>query len=247
MPVRHCSTNATSAPPRLWYNAPPLERGKPLRLAIFDLDNTLITADSDHLWGEFLAERGVVDGDHYRAENDRFLAAYHAGTLDIHEFLRFSLRVLARHDGNELARLRAAFIEEKIVPIVAPGTPSLLARHREAGDHLMIITATNSFVTRPIASLLGVDTLIATEPEVIDGRYTGGVTGTPCFREGKVERLEHWLAEHGATLAGSSFYSDSHNDLPLLERVERPVAVDPDDTLQAAARDRGWPVISLSE
>ena len=216
-----------------------------MRLAIFDLDNTLLTSDSDHLWGEFLAERGIVDGEHYRRENDRYLAEYKAGRLDIHEFLRFSLRVLAEHDTGELGRLRAAFIEEKIAPVVAPGAPPLLARHREAGDHLMIITATNSFVTSPIASLLGVETLLATEPELRDGRYTGRVTGTPCFREGKVLRLEAWLAEHGATLAGSSFYSDSHNDLPLLERVDRPVAVDPDETLEETARERGWPVMSL--
>ena len=218
-----------------------------MRLAIFDLDNTLITDDSDHLWGEYLAERGVVDGDHYRAENDRFLAEYKAGTLDIHEFLRFSLRVLADHEAGELQRLRAGFIEDKIAPIVAPGTPSLLARHRDAGDHLMIITATNSFVTGPIARMLGVDTLIATEPEWRDGGYTGSVTGIPCFREGKVQRLEQWLAGQGASLEGSAFYSDSHNDLPLLERVERPCAVDPDEALAAAARERSWPVISLRD
>ena len=219
--------------------------GRPLPLALFDLDNTLLTADSDHLWGEFLAERGVVDGDHYRRQNDRFLAEYKAGTLDIHEFLRFSLRVLATHDTAELNRLRAAFIEEKIVPVVAPEAPALLSRHRDAGEQLVIITATNSFVTRPIADLLGVDTLLATEPEFRDGRYTGRVTGTPCFREGKVERLQEWLNEHRATLEGSSFYSDSHNDLPLLERVDRPVAVDPDPELAATANERGWPIISL--
>lgn len=216
-----------------------------LRLAIFDLDNTLLAGDSDHLWGEFLAARGIVDGDHYRRENDRFLEAYEAGTLDIHEFLRFSLRPLAEREPAELARLRAAFIEERIAPIVAPGTPALLGRHRDAGDHLMIITATNRFVTEPIARLLGVDTLVATEPEVRGGRYTGSVVGTPCFREGKVHCLEEWLAANGAGLEGSTFYSDSRNDLPLLERVERPVAVDPDPILAETARARAWPVISL--
>ena len=216
-----------------------------MRLAIFDLDNTLLTADSDHLWGEFLADRGIVDGDHYREQNDRFLEAYKAGTLDIHEFLRFSLRVLAVHAPGELARLRAAFVDERIAPVVAPGAPALLARHRDAGDHLMIITATNRFVTEPIARLLGVDTLIATEPEMRDGRYTGEAAGTPCFREGKVARLEAWLGDNDAGLAGSSFYSDSHNDLPLLERVERPVAVDPDPELARTAEQRDWPVISL--
>lgn len=216
-----------------------------MRLAIFDLDNTLLAGDSDHLWGEFLADRGLVDGDHYRRENDRYIEAYHAGTLDIHEFLRFSLRVLTEHDTAELARLRAAFIDERIAPIVAPGTPALLGRHRDAGDHLMIVTATNRFVTQPIADMLGVDTLLATEPEMRAGRYTGNVVGTPCFREGKVERLEEWLAANGAALDGSTFYSDSHNDLPLLERVERPVAVDPDAVLADTARERAWPVISL--
>ena len=216
-----------------------------VRLAIFDLDNTLITDDSDHLWGDYLAERGVVDGELYRRENDRFYADYRAGTLDIREFLRFSLRVLAEHDAGELARLRAGFIDEKIAPIVAPGAPGLLARHRDAGDHLMIITATNRFVTEPIARLLGVETLIATEAEQRDGRYTGEPAGTPCYREGKVERLQSWLDEHGADLAGSAFYSDSHNDLPLLERVDRPIAVDPDPELAARARERDWSVISL--
>jgi HAD superfamily hydrolase (TIGR01490 family) len=225
----------------------PSRRTTALRLALFDLDNTLITGDSDHLWGEYLAERGVVDGDHYRAENDRFLAEYQAGSLDIREFLRFSLRVLAERDDAELQRLRAGFIEDKIVPIVARGTPALLDRHRAAGDHLMIITATNSFVTGPIARLLGVHSLIATEPEWRDGGYTGDVQGTPCFREGKVQRLQHWLGENGAGLAGSAFYSDSHNDLPLLEQVERPCAVDPDAVLAATARERGWPVISLRD
>lgn len=216
-----------------------------MRLAIFDLDNTLIAGDSDHLWGEYLAERGVVDGDHYRRENDRFLAQYESGTLDIHEFLRFSLRVLAEHDEDELQRLRAGFIADKIEPIVAPGTPGLLARHRQAGDHLMIVTATNAFVTQPIARMLGVDTLIATEPDRNTHGYTGDVSGIPCFRAGKVHRLDQWLNGQRVDLRASAFYSDSHNDLPLLERVGRPCAVDPDPTLEHTARARGWPVISL--
>lgn len=216
-----------------------------MALAIFDLDNTLIVDDSDHLWGEYLAEQGVVDGEHYRRENDRFLAEYQRGDLDIHEFLRFSLQVLARHEPGELARLRAGFIERKIAPIVAPRAPGLLASHRDAGDHLMIITATNRFVTEPIAQMLDVDTLIATEPAMADGRYTGEVAGTPCFREGKVTRLEEWLVENGGDLDGASFYSDSLNDLPLLERVTYPTAVDPDPTLRETAEQRGWPVITL--
>jgi HAD superfamily hydrolase (TIGR01490 family) len=218
-----------------------------LRLAIFDLDHTLLAGDSDHLWGEYLAERGVVDGAAYRAENDRFYAQYQAGTLDIHEFLSFSLRVLAEQEPGDLARLRAGFIEDKIAPRVAAGTPALLARHRAAGDNLLIITATNRFVTQPIADLLGVDSLIATEPAESDGRYTGAPAGTPSFREGKIERLRAWLDEHGGDLSDSTFYSDSHNDLPLLEWVEQPVAVDPDPVLAGIARQRGWAVMSLRE
>lgn len=216
-----------------------------MALAIFDLDNTLLAGDSDHLWGEYLADQGIVDGEHYRRENDRFLRAYEDGSLDIHAFLRFSLQVLAAHAPADLERWRAAFVEERILPRIAPGAPDLLARHRDAGDHLLIITATNRFVTEPIAHHLGVDDLIATEPHMEGERYTGDVAGTPCFREGKIKRLDQWLVGAPHALAGSHFYSDSHNDIPLLERVDRPVAVDPDARLAAAARDRGWPVISL--
>jgi len=218
-----------------------------LRLAIFDLDNTLLRGDSDHLWGQFLADSGLVDGTHYRRENDRFLAQYEAGTLDIDAFLRFSLRVLAAHDRRELERLRAAFIEQRVGPLIAPGAPALLGRHRDAGDHLMILTATNRFVTQPIAQLLGVDTLIATEVAMRDGQFTGEPEGTPCFREGKISRLEAWLAEHDEQPSETIFYSDSRNDVPLLERVDRPVAVDPDPVLAETAEARGWPVISLRD
>ena len=214
-------------------------------LAIFDLDNTLIAGDSDHLWGEFLVEQGVVDADVYRRENDRFYAEYRAGSLDIMEFLAFSLAPLARLDASELERLRRRFLEERIPPILLAEARALIERHRAAGDRLLIITATNRFITGPIAGILGVPDLIATEPEVRDGRYTGRVSGTPCYREGKVERLTEWLERTGLDLAGSHFYSDSHNDLPLLERVDHPVAVDPDDRLRAIASERGWPVLSL--
>lgn len=216
-----------------------------MALALFDLDNTLLAADSDHLWGEFLAERGIVDGDHYRRENDRFLRAYEAGTLDIDAFLRFSLRVLADNDPADLERWRAEFVEQAIRPRIAPGAPALVEQHRAAGDELVVITATNRFVTAPIAALLGIDQLIATEPETEGHRYTGRPQGTPCFREGKVTRLQAWLGASGRSLAASTFYSDSHNDLPLLELVQRPVAVDPDPMLARTARERGWPVISL--
>ena len=216
-------------------------------LAIFDLDNTLLAGDSDYLWGVFLAERGIVDAGHYERENERFYQEYKEGRLDIHEFLRFSLAPLARHAPSELAAWRDAFLVEKIDPIILPRARQLVDRHRLAGDTLLIITATNSFVTAPIAARLGIPHLIATEPVLRDGRYTGEVDGIPSFREGKVLRLEQWLDAHRTPLAGSSFYSDSHNDLPLLERVDHPVAVDPDAALATIARARGWPILSLRD
>ncbi len=216
-----------------------------MSIALFDLDNTLIAGDSDHLWGEFLVEQGLVDADLYRRENDRFYAEYRDGTLDIMEFLRFSLAPLARHDPGRLERLRQRFIDERIVPILLDAAHRLIERHRRAGDRLLIVTATNRFVTAPIAALLGVDDLIATEPEIRQGRYTGRVQGTPCYREGKVARLREWLDRQGLDLGESHFYSDSHNDLPLLELVDHPVAVDPDPRLREIARERGWPVVSL--
>lgn len=214
-------------------------------LAIFDLDNTLLAGDSDYLWGRFLVEQKLVDAEFYERENQRFYDEYRAGTLDIREFLAFSLAPLARIAPPELARLHQHFMREKITPIMLPAARELLARHRAQGDFLLIITATNRFVTEPIAADLGVDDLLATDPERIDGRYTGAVAGTPCFREGKVERLLAWLKENRQNLAQSWFYSDSHNDLPLLEWVTHPVAVDPDDTLSAHAQAKGWPIISL--
>ncbi|HEB95434.1 MAG TPA: HAD family hydrolase [Sedimenticola thiotaurini] len=216
-----------------------------MALAIFDLDNTLLAGDSDYLWGRFLADTGAVDRAWYEQENERYYRAYEAGTLDIMEFLRFSLRPLKEQPLDRLLAWRERFLEQEIEPLIQPPALELVERHRRAGDTLLIITATNRFVTEPIARRLGVPHLIATEPEQIDGRYTGEVSGIPSFREGKVERLQQWLQDHGETLRGSSFYSDSHNDIPLLERVERPVAVDPDRALAAHARRHGWPVISL--
>lgn len=214
-------------------------------LALFDLDNTLIAGDSDYLWGRFLVERGLVDGERYERANEQFYADYRAGCLDIHAFLRFALAPLAAHPLEQLLRLREAFVRERIEPILLPAARDLIQRHRSAGDTLVVITATNAFVTAPIAAAYGVPHLIATEPEQREGRYTGAVAGVPAFQDGKVERLAAWLEEHGGSLEGSSFYSDSHNDLPLLLAVERAVAVDPDPLLLAEAERRGWPVISL--
>ncbi|MFZ1640823.1 MAG: HAD family hydrolase [Candidatus Contendobacter sp.] len=216
-----------------------------MSLAIFDLDNTLLGGDSDYLWGQFLVERGLVEGEAYECENQRFYDQYRAGTLDIHEFLAFMLRPLAQNPLVELLDWRARFIEAKIRPILLPQATALVERHRDAGDTLLIITATNRFITEPIAELLGVPHLLATEPEFADGRYTGRPVGIPCFQHGKVERLDAWLVETGHDLAGSWFYSDSRNDLPLLSRVTYPVAVDPDDVLARHAREHGWPIRSL--
>ena len=220
----------------------------PARLALFDLDNTLIAGDSDYEWGQYLIDEGVLDRAAYETQNQAFYDQYKAGTLDIHEFLGFALGPLAAHEPADLARWHAGFMQKRIRPMMLPAARALVRRHREAGDLCAVVTATNSFVTRPIAREFGLEHLIATEPESRDGRFTGRVAGTPCFREGKVVRLELWLASLGRRLgdfAGSTFYSDSHNDLPLLERVSRPVAVDPDETLAAEAARRGWAVLSL--
>jgi len=216
-----------------------------LTLAIFDLDNTLIGGDSDSLWGEFLVEKKVVDGEFYSAENQRFYEEYKAGTLDIFEFLRFSLKPIAENDLDELLELRKTFIQEKIQKIMLPKAKTLLDSHREMGHTLVIITATNHFVTQPIADLLDVEHLLATNPEMVNGRYTGNVAGTPCFQEGKVTRLAAWIEERGESLEGSWFYSDSHNDLPLLKKVTTPVAVDADEILTEYAQSNGWKMLSL--
>lgn len=216
-----------------------------MALAIFDLDNTLLAGDSDYLWGQYLVEQGLVDAADYDATNKRFYQEYLDGTLDIHAFLNFALQPLARHEPDLLHGWRNEFIAKKIHPVVLPAAKELLAEHRRRGDTLLIITATNRFVTEPIAALLGVEHLLATEPEVVDGRYTGRFRGIPTFREGKIRALEHWLERHQENLAGSWFYSDSHNDIPLLQFVEHPVAVDPDPALRAHAESQGWPVISL--
>lgn len=216
-----------------------------MTLAIFDLDNTLIGGDSDSLWGEFLVEKNVVDGEFYGSENQRFYEEYKAGTLDIFEFLRFSLKPIADNAIDDLLDLRSIFIQEKIQKILLPKANELLESHRKRGDTLLIITATNRFVTAPIAEMLGVEHLLATEPEMVNGQYTGNIEGTPCFQEGKVVRLQEWLKGCDENLEGSYFYSDSHNDLPLLKQVTTPVAVDADDILTEFAKENGWQRLSL--
>ena len=219
-----------------------------MRLALFDLDNTLLAGDSDYEWGQFMCDRGVVDRASYEAQNRVYYEQYKAGTLDIHEYLGFALRPLANHTAEELKGWHAEFMRVRIVSMITPAARALVRKHLGARELCAIITSTNSFVTAPIAREFGVPHLIATEPELREGRYTGQVAGTPCFREGKLVRLDEWLARLGRRLSDfevTSCYSDSHNDLPLLERVSRPVAVDPDDMLACEAARRGWERISL--
>jgi len=217
------------------------------RLALFDLDNTLIAGDSDFEWAQFLIEQGVLDREVYEARNQAFYDDYKAGVLDIHAFLDFQLKPLSRHPRAVLDAWHREFMARRILPMIGAAARALVERHRD--DLRVIISATNTFVTGPIAREFGIAHLIATEPEERDGEFTGGVAGTPCFREGKVERLTAWLAARGRTLADfpeSWFYSDSLNDLPLLSRVTHPVAVDPDATLRAHAERARWPIITLN-
>jgi HAD superfamily hydrolase (TIGR01490 family) len=219
-----------------------------MRLALFDLDNTLIACDSDYEWGQFLVDRGILEREAYEEQNRVYYEQYVAGTLDIHEYLGFALRPLAQHAPADLARWHAEFMRKKILPAITGESRELVRGHLQRQDLCAIVTATNSFVTAPIAREFAVPHLIATEPEMRDGLYTGRVAGTPCFREGKVQRLNEWLAGLGRRLADFEdvyCYSDSHNDLPLLRLASKPVAVDPDEPLAAEARRRGWPAISL--
>jgi HAD superfamily hydrolase (TIGR01490 family) len=216
------------------------------RLVLFDLDDTLLAGDSDYQWGQTLIEAGALDRRTYEARNLEFYDKYKAGVLDLREFLEFQLRPLARHSRAQLDAWHARFMTSKVLPMVRPGARPLIAHHAHALT--AIITATNRFVTGPIAQALGVANLLATELEEIDGRFTGRETGTPCYREGKVARLDQWLASRGERLSEydeSWFYTDSINDLPLLSRVTHPVAAHPDDRLRAHAEANGWPIVSL--
>jgi len=217
-----------------------------MNLVLFDLDNTLLAGDSDFEWAQFLIEQGVLDREVYEAQNQVFFDQYKAGTLDIHAFLDFQLKPLSRHPRALLDQWHAQFMIKKIYPMLRASARALVNKHM--WDVRVMVTATNSFVTAPIARVFGIEHLIATEPEQRDGQFTGGVSGEPCFKEGKPKRLEAWLAARGETLRSyekSVFYSDSHNDLPLLQLVTHPVAVDPDDTLRAHAEAAGWPVMTL--
>lgn len=216
-----------------------------MALALFDLDNTLLAGDSDYLWGEYLTEQGIVDREVYERENQRFYDDYKKGTLDIHAFQAFSQRPLVENEIDRMLALRGDFVEQKIRPIMSPASFELVEKHRLQGDTLVVITATNSFVTRPIVDAFGIEHLLATEPEVIDGKYTGRIAGIPCFQQGKVERLHQWLLQQEMDMQGSWFYSDSHNDLPLLKEVDNPVVVDADEQLSHYASQQGWPSISL--
>ena len=219
-----------------------------MKLALFDLDNTLLAGDSDFEWAQYLISRGVLDREVYEARNQDFYDQYKAGTLDIHEFLDFQLKPLSRHPRRDLDAWHADFMATRILPIVTAKGRELVRRHLKDGALAAIVTATNSFVTAPIARELGITHLVATEPERSGSVFTGGVAGIPCFREGKIVRVEAWLAGLGHdwnSFGRSWFYSDSLNDLPLLGKVSDPVAVDPDPTLERHAREHGWPIISL--
>ena len=216
-----------------------------MTLAIFDLDNTLLNGDSDHAWGQFLVDQGIVEAEAYQKANDYFYAQYQQGGLNIDEYLDFALEPLTQYSSEQLNQWHKQFMQDAIAPMRQAQADALLAEHRAKGHFLLIITATNRFITEPIAERLGVHELIAIEPEILDGRYTGKVAGIPSFKEGKVIRLNNWLEDKDFALADTWFYSDSHNDLPLLRLVGKPVAVDPDEALQKEARDKGWPVISF--
>jgi HAD superfamily hydrolase (TIGR01490 family) len=219
-----------------------------LDLAIFDLDNTLLAGDSDYQWGEFLIDIGAVDRAAHASINDQFYADYKVGKLDINAFLEFQLKPLSKNPRAQLDAWHLQFMQTKIQPMMTEKSRALVEKHRANGDVLLIITATNSFVTGPIATAFGIPNLIGTVPEEVNGEFTGKVVGTPSFQQGKITRLNEWLAERGQTLKdfGTAwFYSDSHNDLPLMKLVDKPVAVNPDPLLETYAKDQDWPIISL--
>ena len=219
-----------------------------MNLALFDLDNTILAGDSDYNWSRFLIQEGYLDGAIHAEKNEKFYADYKAGTLDIFAFVEFQFKPLARNPRTVLNQLLKKYVEEVIKPMITEKARALVKRHQEEGDLIIVITATNSFITKPIAELFGIVNLIGTDPEEKEGEFTGKVSGLPSFKEGKVTRLEAWLKGKNLSLASfekSYFYSDSHNDLPLMQKVTHPVAVDSDDVLSEYAKSKGWPQISL--
>ncbi|MBE9537982.1 MAG: HAD family hydrolase [Proteobacteria bacterium] len=216
-----------------------------MTLAIFDLDNTLIGGDSDNLWGQYVCDQKLVDAAGFEQQNNQFYEDYKSGTLDINAYLRFALSSLKGQPGDVLVAWHREFMRTIIQPIMLPKAKALIAKHRDQGDTLLIITATNVYVTRPIAEALGIENLLGCEAEIVDGLYTGEPSGVPSYREGKVTRLNAWLEETGESMDGAYFYGDSQHDLPLLELVDNPVAVDPDETLRARAVAQRWPIVSL--
>ena len=214
-----------------------------MALALFDLDNTLLNGDSDHAWGIFLTEIGVVDAQEHQQAQDKYYQQYVDGILDIQEFLEFQLTPLKENSIDDLMNWRTQFIKQKASAMIDEPKRELIEKHRQQGDDLIIITATNDFITKPIADALGIDTLIATTAEKTEQGFTGKVAGTPCFQAGKITRLEQWMQAHNKDLKGSWFYSDSHNDLPLLKSVDFPVAVKPDEKLLAYAEEHNWQII----
>jgi len=226
-----------------------MQSGSSGKLALFDLDNTLLRGDSDHAWGEFLIDKGLVDAEAHREQNDYFYEQYKRGVLDIHGYVAFTLEPVLELDADQRARLHAEFMAHSVRPIILSKGQKLVREHRAAGDFCIIITATNEFITQPIATLFAVDLLIATELATVEGRYTGKILGTPCYQDGKVSKLEAWIsgAADSYRLSDAVFYSDSINDLPLLQAVAEPVAVDPDDQLREEAESAGWKILTLRD
>ena len=215
-----------------------------MSLAIFDLDNTLIGGDSDYLWGEFLCDEGIIsDRQSFEKKNDYFYQQYELGSLDIYAWAEFSFEILSHYSINELEAFHHKFMVQKIEPILLEKAQDCINSHKENGDTVLVITASNTFVTAPIVKRYGINHLIATEPEIVSGRYTGKVSGIPCFKSGKIENLMPWLERNGESLKDSTFYSDSHNDIPLLELVENAVVVNADAKLTLMARKKGWQIV----
>lgn len=216
-----------------------------MSLVIFDLDYTLLNGDSDHSWGSFLVKKQLVNEQEYNAANDHFFEMYKQGKLDIYEYAAFSFQPLAAHTMEQLNVLHEEFMRTVILGMIGEKAKALVQKHKDNGDTLIVITATNSFITGPIVNYFGIPNILATEPKIVAGRYVAEIEGIPCFQEGKVTRLHQWLNEQDLTLDDSYFYTDSHNDLPLMEIVSHPIAVNPDDKLLAIAQDRNWEIIDI--